>query len=107
MAIEEVTTLEFISSQDSIIHNLEGRVKLIAILAIILFAVFSDRLIVPVVLECFLLIVMYLAKLSFKESFKRVLLLLPFGGFVIAFQPFIHPVFGRVLIHGFSLQTLV
>ena len=98
MAIEEVTTLEFISSQDSIIHNLEGRVKLIAILAIILFAVFSDRLIVPVVLECFLLIVMYLAKLSFKESFKRVLLLLPFGGFVIAFQPFIHP--GNIIWQG-------
>ena len=98
MAIEEVTTLEFISSQDSNIHNLEGRVKLIAILAIILFAVFSDRLIVPVVLECFLLIVMYLAKLSFKESFKRVLLLLPFGGFVIAFQPFIHP--GNIIWQG-------
>ena len=98
MAIEEVTTLEFISSQDSIIHNLEGRVKLIAILMIILFSVFSDRLIVPVVLECFLLIVMYLAKLSFKESFKRVLLLLPFGGFVIAFQPFIHP--GNIIWQG-------
>ena len=98
MAIEEVRTLEFISSQDSNIHNLEGRVKLIAILAIILFAVFSDRLIVPVVLECFLLIVMYLAKLSFKESFKRVLLLLPFGGFVIAFQPFIHP--GNIIWQG-------
>ena len=91
MAIEQVRTLEFISSQDSIIHNLEGRVKLVAILLIILFAVFSDRLIVPIVLEVFLLIVMYLAKLSFKESFKRVLLLLPFGGGIS---------FGRVLIHG-------
>ena len=91
MAIEQVRTLEFISSQDSIIHNLEGRVKLVAILLIILFCVFSDRLIVPIVLEIFLLIVMYLAKLSFADSFKRVLLLLPFGGFVIAFQPFIHP----------------
>ena len=90
MAIEQVRTLEFISSQDSIIHNLEGRVKLVAILLIILFCVFSDRLIVPIVLECFLLIMMFLAKLSFKDSFKRVLLLLPFGGFVIAFQPFIH-----------------
>ena len=98
MAIEQVRTLEFISSQDSIIHNLEGRVKLVAILLIILFAVFSDRLIVPIVLEVFLLIVMYLAKLSFKESFKRVLLLLPFGGFVIAFQPFIHP--GNIIWQG-------
>ena len=91
MGIEHVTTLETISSKDSVIHNLEGRVKLIAVLAIIVFSVFSDRLIVPVVLEIFLLIIMYLADLSFKDSFKRVLLLLPFGGFVIAFQPFIHP----------------
>ena len=98
MAIEQVRTLEFISSQDSIIHNLEGRVKLVAILLIILFCVFSDRLIVPIVLECFLLIVMLLAKLSFKDSFKRVLLLLPFGGFVIAFQPFIHP--GNIIWQG-------
>ena len=90
--------MEFISSQDSIIHNLEGRVKLVAILLIILFCVFSDRLIVPIVLECFLLIVMLLAKLSFKDSFKRVLLLLPFGGFVIAFQPFIHP--GNIIWQG-------
>ena len=79
MAIEQVRSLEFIASRDSIIHNLEGRVKLVAILLIILFTVFSDRLIVPIVLECFLLIVMYLAELSFKESFKRVLLLLPFS----------------------------
>ena len=98
MAIEEVRTLEFISSKDTIIRNLEGRVKLIAILLIILFTVFSDRLIVPIVLEVFLLIIMYLAELSFKESFKRVLLLLPFGGFVIAFQPFIHP--GNIIWHG-------
>ena len=82
MAIEQVRSLEFIASRDSIIHNLEGRVKLVAILLIILFAVFSDRLIVPIVLECFLLIVMYLAKLSFKDSFKRVLLLLPFGAWL-------------------------
>lgn len=91
MGIEQVTTLESISSKNTVIHNLEGRIKLVSILMIIVFAVFSDRLIVPVVLEIFLLIMMYLADLSFKESFKRIALLLPFGGFVIAFQPFIHP----------------
>ncbi|AMK14768.1 cobalt ECF transporter T component CbiQ [Methanobrevibacter olleyae] len=98
MAIEQVRTLEFISSKDTIIHNLEGRVKLVAILLIILFTVFSDRLIVPVVLEVFLLIIMYLAKLSFKYCFKRVVLLLPFGGFIIALQPFIHP--GNIIWQG-------
>ncbi|SFL47358.1 cobalt/nickel transport system permease protein [Methanobrevibacter olleyae] len=98
MVIEQVRTLEFISSKDTIIHNLEGRVKLVAILLIILFTVFSDRLIVPVVLEVFLLIIMYLAKLSFKYSFKRVVLLLPFGGFIIALQPFIHS--GNIIWQG-------
>lgn len=98
MSIEQVRTLEVISSKDTVIHNLEGRIKLVAVLVIILFTVFSDRLIVPVVLEIFLLIIMYLAKLSFKESFKRLLLLLPFGGFVIAFQPFIHP--GNIIWQG-------
>ena len=90
MAIEEVMDLDTISAQNSIMHDLEGRVKLVVALAIIVFCVFSDRLIVPVVLEIFLLICMYLAKLPFKQSFKRIALLLPFGGFIIIFQPFIH-----------------
>ena len=49
MAIEEVMDLDTISAQHSVIHDLEGRVKLIVALAIIVFCVFSDRLIVPVV----------------------------------------------------------
>ena len=36
MGIEQVTTLESISSGDSVIHNLEGRVKLVSILLIII-----------------------------------------------------------------------
>ena len=91
MAIEGVMDLDAISAQHSLIHDLEGRIKLISILMIIVFAVFSDRLIVPVILEIFLLIMMYLAHVPFKSSLKRLLLLLPFGGFIIMFQPFIHP----------------
>ena len=44
MAIEEVMDLDTISAQHSVIHDLEGRVKLIVALAIIVFCVFSDRL---------------------------------------------------------------
>lgn len=91
MGINEIVDLETISSKDTMMHNLEGRIKLISILLIIIFCVFSNRLIVPVVLEFMLLIFMYLGQLPFKESFKRIILLLPFGGFVIMFQPFIHP----------------
>ena len=43
MAIEEVMDLDTISAQHSVIHDLEGRVKLIVALAIIVFCVFSDR----------------------------------------------------------------
>lgn len=91
MSINEIVDLETISSKDTMMHNLEGRIKLISILLIIIFCVFSDRLIVSVVLEILLLFFMCLGRLPFKESFKRILLLLPFGGFIIIFQPFIHP----------------
>ena len=51
MGINEIVDLETISSKDTMMHNLEGRIKLISILLIIIFCVFSNRLIVPVVLE--------------------------------------------------------
>ena len=91
MGIEGVRDLESVSIGDSVIHRLEGRVKLISVLAVIIFCVFSNQLIVPTILEIYLLILMYLGDLNFKQSFKRVALLLPFGGFIIVFQPFIHP----------------
>jgi cobalt/nickel transport system permease protein len=91
MNINEIIDLESLSSKHSIIHDLEGRIKIIAALTIIIYTVFSNQLLVPFVIEIFLLIIMYLAKLPFKECFIRIGLLLPFGGFIILFQPFIHP----------------
>ena len=91
MNINETLDLESLSSLHSIVHDLEGRIKLIAVLIIIVYTVFSTQLLVPLVLEIFLLIMIFLAKLSFKNSFMRIALLLPFGGFIILFQPFIHP----------------
>ena len=46
-------------------------------------------------MEIFLLLILYLSKVSIKDAFKRIALLLPFGGAIIIFQPFIHP--GNVL----------
>lgn len=89
--INEALNLDALSAGDSIIHNLEGRIKLLSLLFIIVFTVFSNQLIVPIVMEIFLLIILYLSELSFKNSFKRIALLLPFGGAIILFQPFIHP----------------
>lgn len=93
--ITQTLKLDDIASGDSIIHNLDGRVKLISAIIIIIFTVFSEKIIVPIVMGIFLLIILYLSKVPLKDAFKRIALLLPFGGIIILFQPFIHP--GNVL----------
>ncbi len=93
--ITQTLKLDDIASGDSVIHNLDGRVKLISTVIIIIFTVFSEKLIVPIIMEIFLLIILYLSKVPLKDAFKRIALLLPFGGIIILFQPFIHP--GNVL----------
>lgn len=93
--ITQTLKLDDIASGDSIIHNLNGSVKLISAIIIIVFTVFSQQIIVPIIMEIFLLLILYLSKVSIKDAFKRITLLLPFGGAIIIFQPFIHP--GNVL----------
>ncbi|WP_288579295.1 cobalt ECF transporter T component CbiQ [uncultured Methanobrevibacter sp.] len=93
--ITQTLKLDDIASGDSIIHNLNGPVKLISTIIIIVFTVFSQQIIVPIIMEIFLLLILYLSKVSIKDAFKRIALLLPFGGAIIIFQPFIHP--GNVL----------
>lgn len=93
--ITQTLKLDDIASGDSVIHNLDGRVKLISTVIIIIFTVFSEKLIVPIIMEIFLLSILYLSKVPLKDAFKRIALLLPFGGIIILFQPFIHP--GNVL----------
>lgn len=93
--ITKALNLDELASQESPIHNLDGRIKLISAVFIIVIAAFSNNIFIPIVLEIFLLIVIKIAKLSYIDSFKRIALLLPFGGAIIIFQPFIHP--GNVL----------
>ena len=93
--ITQTLKLDDIASGDSIIHNLNGPVKLISAIIIIVFTVFSQQIIVPIIMEIFLLLILYLSKVSIIDAFKRIALLLPFGGAIIIFQPFIHP--GNVL----------
>lgn len=89
--ITQIIRFDDLASKDSPIHNLEGRIKLISTLFIIVTCVISEELFIPIALEIMLLIILKIAKLSYKDSFKRLLLLLPFGGFIIVFQPFIQP----------------
>ncbi len=93
--ITKALNLDELASKDSPIHRLDGRIKLISAIFIIVIAAFSNNIFIPIILEIFLLIVIKIAKLSYIGSFKRIALLLPFGGAIIIFQPFIHP--GNVL----------
>lgn len=77
--------------KESILHTLDGRIKLISLILIIVYAVFSTQIMVLLVLELYLLLLIYLSNISFKQAFMRILVLLPFTIFIIAFQPFIRP----------------
>ena len=89
--ITQIMRFDDLASMDSPIHNLEGRIKLISTVFIILVCVVSKELFIPIVLEIMLLIVIKVANLSYWDSAKRLLMLLPFGGAIIIFQPFIQP----------------
>jgi len=96
--VGSVRDLETGTKIESYLHLLDGRVKLVILLLIIVYAVSTTQIIVLIFLEIYLLSLIYISRLSFKTSLLRVLLLLPFGGFIIAFQPFIHP--GNVIWAG-------
>ncbi|MCQ2972753.1 MAG: cobalt ECF transporter T component CbiQ [archaeon] len=89
--LSEALSLNELASRDSVIHNLEGRIKLIAFLMIIVFTVVSTQLFVPIVMEILLLIIMFLSKTPLKTSIKRLSILIIFGGIIIIFQPFVQP----------------
>ena len=89
--ITQIMRFDDLASKDSPIHNLEGRIKLISTVFIILVCVISKELFIPIVLEIILLIILKIADLSYWDSAKRLLMLLPFGGAIIVFQPFIQP----------------
>ena len=89
--ITQIIRFDDLASKNSPIHNLEGRIKLIFTIFIIVVCVISQELFIPIILEIMLLIILKIAKLSYLDSFKRLLMLLPFGGAIIIFQPFIQP----------------
>ena len=101
--VGSIRELEKETGIESPLHAMDGRVKLVLLIFIIVYAVFSTQILVMVILEIYLLLLMYLSNISFKTALTRVLLLLPFGGIIILFQPFIHP--GNVIWTGsFGIQ---
>lgn len=95
VSIGELQQQEFLSNQNSLLHNVDSRIKLIVLILIILFAVTSSNYVVFLVLEAYLLMLIYISKIPVKDALIRVLLILPFGFFIAIFQPFIQP--GEVL----------
>lgn len=89
--ITKALNLDELASKKTPIHNLDGRIKLISAILTIVIVAFSNNLFIPLILEIYLLIILKTAELSYIDSFKRILLLLPFGGAIIIFQPFIQP----------------
>lgn len=97
--VGSVRELEKETDKESPLHSMDGRIKLILLVFIVVYAVFSTQIMVMIFLEIYLIFLIYISHVSFKNSFTRVLLLLPFGGFIIAFQPFIHP--GNIIWSGY------
>jgi len=89
--ITQIMRFDDLASKNSPIHDLEGRIKLISTILIILTCVIAKELFIPIILEIMLLILLKIADLSYWDSAKRLLMLLPFGGAIIIFQPFIQP----------------
>ena len=102
--VGSIRELEKETDKESPLHCMDGRVKLVLLLFIIVYSVFSTQILVMIILEIYLLLLIYISNISFKTALIRVMLLLPFGGFIILFQPFIHP--GNVIWVGyFGLQV--
>ncbi|MCD7781198.1 MAG: cobalt ECF transporter T component CbiQ [Methanosphaera sp.] len=89
--VEQLQQQDYYANQDSILHNIDGRVKLIFLVLIIVYAVTTTSYTVLLILELYLLLLIVLSKISLKDALIRVLLILPFGFFIAIFQPFIQP----------------
>lgn len=94
----DLLDIEREASRDSIIHRIDGRIKIVSFLLIVLFAVFigrsgefvfAHRMSGLGVLEIYLLAILLVAGLNKSLFLKRVVLILPFGGAIVAFKPFI------------------
>lgn len=85
-----VREVERLSMKDNILHSLDGRVKLIVLIMIIIYAVYTTSMLVLALMEVYLIALLLVSQLSLKHSFMRVLLIIPFGGSIAVLQPFVH-----------------
>jgi len=95
VSIKQLQQQELMSDQNSLLHSVDTRIKLIVLLIVILYTVTSTDKLVFITMEVYLIILIIISKIGLKDALMRVLLILPFGFFIAIFQPFIQP--GQVL----------
>lgn len=86
------------SARESPLHVIDGRIKLISAILIIVYAVYSTNLFILILMETYLLVLIFISNVSLKYALKRIALVLPFGGFIAIFQLFIQP--GNIIWTG-------
>ncbi|WMW26191.1 cobalt ECF transporter T component CbiQ [Methanolobus sediminis] len=93
-----LTDIEREAYKDSPVHRLDGRTKILALLAIIIFAVSLPRMDEAnftklAILELYIVLLMAIAKLNPLYSLLRILSILPFGLAIVLIQPFVRQPF--------------
>lgn len=93
-----LTEIDREARKESFMNNLDGRIKLISAMLIIVYAVTNTNLLILSIMEVYLLVLIYLSNVSPGYALKRIALVIPFGGFVALIQPFFQP--GNVIWAG-------
>ncbi len=84
-----LSSIEMESSKTSTLHSVDGRIKIISSLLIIVYAVYTTNLLILLITEIYWLLLILISNISLSYALKRIALILPFGGFIAIFQPFI------------------
>lgn len=84
-----ISSIEREAGKTSALHSLDGRIKIISSLLIIVYAVYTTNLIVLSIMEFYLILLILMSHISLSYAFKRIALILPFGGAIAFFQLFI------------------
>lgn len=108
--MKEIFEIDREAIKQSVVHSIDVRVKLVCALAIIIAGVvvgrssreFSDRILYLLMLESYIVAVAILSRIDMGMFFRRILVLLPFGGTIAVLRPFFDP--GEVVFEFYFLR---
>ncbi|AEK19894.1 cobalt ABC transporter, inner membrane subunit CbiQ [Methanococcus maripaludis X1] len=109
-----IHSLERDAFVESPLHRIDARIKLIFVFAVVLTATIFNNVYLMVLMEIYMLFVMLFSKIPILNLLKRIIMIIPFGGFIALFQPFIRgesviyylgmlPIYSEGLDFGISL----